>query len=80
MGSLNGVGPALGLAANTRQRKLEIREVTRLNHGQTNRLLGYPVEARLLITNADDFGMCHAILDYRALQGVWKEKGVQKPA
>jgi chitin disaccharide deacetylase len=27
----------------------------------TNRLLGYPVEARLLIINADDFGMCHAI-------------------
>ncbi len=29
--------------------------------GQTNRLLGYPAEARLLIINADDFGMCHAI-------------------
>ena len=28
--------------------------------GQTNRILGYPVDARLLITNADDFGMCHA--------------------
>jgi predicted glycoside hydrolase/deacetylase ChbG (UPF0249 family) len=35
--------------------------VTRLNKGQTNRLLGYPVDARLLIINADDFGMCHAI-------------------
>jgi predicted glycoside hydrolase/deacetylase ChbG (UPF0249 family) len=32
-----------------------------LNKGQTNRLLGYPVDARLLIINADDFGMCHAI-------------------
>ena len=29
--------------------------------GQTNRLLGYPPDARLLILNADDFGMCHAI-------------------
>jgi chitin disaccharide deacetylase len=29
--------------------------------GQTNELLGYPRDARLLIINADDFGMCHAI-------------------
>lgn len=29
-------------------------------HG-VNRLLGYPDAARLLIINADDFGMCHAI-------------------
>lgn len=28
---------------------------------RTNRLLGYPADARLLITNADDFGMCHAV-------------------
>ncbi len=28
---------------------------------QTNKLLGYPDDARLLIINADDFGMCHAI-------------------
>ena len=35
--------------------------MTLLNIGQTNRLLGYPVDARLLIINADDFGMCHAI-------------------
>ena len=26
-----------------------------------NRLLGYPPDARLLILNADDFGMCQAI-------------------
>jgi predicted glycoside hydrolase/deacetylase ChbG (UPF0249 family) len=30
-------------------------------NGQTNRLLGYPADARLLIINADDFGMCHAV-------------------
>lgn len=27
----------------------------------TNTLLGYPADARLLIINADDFGLCHAI-------------------
>jgi chitin disaccharide deacetylase len=32
-----------------------------LNQRQTNRLLGYPPDARLLIVNADDFGMCHAV-------------------
>ena len=31
------------------------------NESQTNRLLGYPADARLLIVNADDFGMCHAV-------------------
>ena len=29
--------------------------------GLTNELLGYRADARLLIVNADDFGMCHAI-------------------
>ncbi len=29
--------------------------------GSTNELLGYAADARLLIINADDFGMCHAI-------------------
>ncbi len=44
--------------------------MTPLNKGQTNRLLGYPVDARLLIINADDFGMCHAINEaiFRALK------------
>lgn len=28
---------------------------------QTNQLLGYPLDARLLIVNADDFGMCNSI-------------------
>ena len=32
-----------------------------LKQGGTNRALGHPADARLLIINADDFGMCHAI-------------------
>jgi predicted glycoside hydrolase/deacetylase ChbG (UPF0249 family) len=28
---------------------------------QANALLGYPADARLLVINADDFGMCHAV-------------------
>jgi len=35
--------------------------MTRKNKSQTNRLLGYPADARLLIINADDFGMCNSI-------------------
>ena len=39
-------------------------EVSGMRHRHTsgaNALLGYPADARLLIINADDFGMCHAI-------------------
>ncbi len=35
--------------------------MNRMDKRQTNRLLGYPDDARLLIINADDFGMCHSI-------------------
>lgn len=36
----------------------------------TNEILGYPADARLLLVNADDFGMCHSInvATMRALQ------------
>jgi len=35
--------------------------MTPLKESLTNRLLGYPADARLLILNSDDFGMCHSI-------------------
>jgi predicted glycoside hydrolase/deacetylase ChbG (UPF0249 family) len=35
--------------------------MSNLTRNQTNRLLGYPADARLLILNADDFGMCSSI-------------------
>ena len=34
--------------------------MTSMDERRTNRLLGYPPDARLLIINADDFAMCHA--------------------
>lgn len=37
--------------------------MTHVNHSQTNRLLGYPADARLLIINADDLGFCQTIND-----------------
>jgi len=35
--------------------------LNKLSKRQTNRLLGYPADARLLIINADDFGMCNSV-------------------
>lgn len=35
--------------------------MTAVDVAQTTERLGYPADARLLIVNADDFGMCHAI-------------------
>ncbi len=34
--------------------------MTQVHKSETNQLLGYPTDARLLIINADDFGMCHS--------------------
>ena len=34
-----------------------------MNERQTSKLLGYPDGARLLIVNADDFGMCHSVTE-----------------
>jgi len=48
----------------------------------TNELLGYPADARLLILNADDFGMCHAVNEgvMRALPvGVLRSTTVMVP-
>jgi predicted glycoside hydrolase/deacetylase ChbG (UPF0249 family) len=35
--------------------------MTTRNPGRANSHLGYPDDARLLLVNADDFGMCHAV-------------------
>jgi predicted glycoside hydrolase/deacetylase ChbG (UPF0249 family) len=35
--------------------------MTTRNTGRANSFLGYPADARLLLVNADDFGMCHAV-------------------
>ena len=42
-----------------------------MNASQTNRLLGHPAAARLLLVNADDFGMCHPVNEaiFQTLQG-----------
>jgi predicted glycoside hydrolase/deacetylase ChbG (UPF0249 family) len=56
--------------------------VTLLNADQTNRLLGYPPDARLLIINADDFGMCHSVNEavFRALpEGVLRSTTLMVP-
>src|SRR5260370_7798196 len=43
-----------------KQSKRETGKMTQAQSSQTNRLLGYPDDARLLIINADDFGRSHA--------------------
>ncbi|MCX6046998.1 MAG: polysaccharide deacetylase family protein [Chloroflexi bacterium] len=53
-----------------------------MNKSQTNRQLGYPADARLLLINADDFGMCHAInvAIFRALtEGVVRSTTLMMP-
>src|SRR3989442_6707257 len=45
--------------------------MTSPNDSGTNGLLGYPVDARLLIVNADDFGMCHSVNE--AVVRAWKD-------
>jgi len=49
---------------------------------QTNHILGYPVDARLLIINADDFGMCNAINEAIMLalkEGVVRSTSIMMP-
>lgn len=49
---------------------------------QSNRLLGYPDDARLLIINADDFGMCHTINEaimYSPKEGVVQSTSLMMP-
>ena len=49
---------------------------------QTNKLLGYPDDARLLIINADDFGMCHAINEaifHTLTDGVVRSTSLMEP-
>lgn len=45
--------------------------MSKSSNSQTNRLLGYPTDARLLIINADDFGMCNSVNE--AIFGALKE-------
>jgi chitin disaccharide deacetylase len=40
---------------------MEIMQKILMNKTSTNQILGYPVDARLLIINADDFGMCNSV-------------------
>ncbi len=53
-----------------------------LNKPTPNQLLGYPPDARLLILNADDFGLCHAINEgvmRTLLAGVIRSTTVMRP-
>ena len=56
--------------------------MTPLPERRTNRLLGYPDDARLLIINADDFGVCHAVNEaivLAATQGVAASTSLMVP-
>jgi predicted glycoside hydrolase/deacetylase ChbG (UPF0249 family) len=53
-----------------------------MDKSQTTHLLGYPDDARLLIVNADDLGMCHAINEaiFRTLkEGVVRSTSLMVP-
>jgi predicted glycoside hydrolase/deacetylase ChbG (UPF0249 family) len=53
-----------------------------MNQSQTNQQLGYPADARLLILNADDFGMCNSINEaiFRVLEeGVVRSTSLMVP-
>jgi len=49
------------LAAEKSSTKSRSEQMSQVRKSETNTLLGYPADARLLIINADDFGMCHAV-------------------
>ncbi len=56
--------------------------MTPVHKSQTNRLLGYEDDARLLIINADDLGMCYAINEaifYSLKQGVVQSTSLMVP-
>src|SRR6185436_6377252 len=56
--------------------------MSQIHQSETNKLLGYPDDARLLIINADDFGMCHSVNEaiFRALrQGVLRSTTLMVP-
>lgn len=66
----------------TWESQAEISKVTQVHKSQANRLLGCPDDARLLIINADDFGMCHAVNEavIRALKkGVLRSTTLMAP-
>ena len=56
--------------------------MTLLKKSHTNHVLGYPIDARLLIINADDFGMCNSINEaiFRTLkEGVVRSTSLMVP-
>jgi chitin disaccharide deacetylase len=56
--------------------------MTESKKSQTNHLLGYPDDARLLLINADDFGMCNAVNEAimrTLLEGVVRSTSLMTP-